>query len=144
MLEDRPLAELRCERGVRGLERILKCAPAPMRRTDMLDHAFQERTGLLDSRLALSPAKSNGSATTDQLVCLERLDPVERARRPIHVERISGLERRLCLDQITHEQRARLLVEHRDVTRRMPAPTELQVYLTAIAPEVDRHVIVKG
>src|SRR5690606_2984659 len=137
VLEDRPVPVVVHERGVRGLERLLERAAAAVDRPDLADHHVQEVAGLLDRGVDLRPAAGHRAAPADELLGLERLDPVQRARGPLAVERVAGVERGLGLDEVTGEEDLVAGQPRGDVALGVAAAVVLQHEVAAVAAEVD-------
>ena len=66
VLEDRPGAELRSERGVGCLEGLLERAAGLVDVADILDHAVEELAGLLDCSVGFCNAAGDGATAAER------------------------------------------------------------------------------
>ena len=107
-------------------------------------HGEQEVAGLLDGGVDLVPAAGDRAPATDQLLSAEGLDPVEGVGRPVEVERVAGVQRRLGLDQVAGEEDLVLGEPGDDVALGVPAAEELQHQLAPVTAELDGELVAEG
>src|SRR4051812_21756740 len=86
VLEDRPGAVLRGQRGVGGGERVLEGAAGTVGVPDGAVHREEEVPGLLDGGVDLVAPRGDLAAAPDELPRAEGLDPVEGVGGPVEVE----------------------------------------------------------
>ena len=116
---DRPAPELRAQRGVGGLERLLDGAAGGVHAADRVA-AGSSGSARVCSIAASTASRPRATAPRPPTMASapKRLDRVEGAGRPVAVERVAGVERRLRLDQVAGEQHPLL----RAPTRRCRRP----------------------